>query len=117
MNWAAQMVLAEAAGLTTSTALTIVGLPAFSAVKAHFYPPVLAGIVTAALLAWKQANSAVCQRSVRQMNYARAILLAISPSSSFRSARSPGRSWGLIERSLTGLASSIIAAIVLLITF
>jgi uncharacterized membrane protein (DUF4010 family) len=56
MNWR-QIMLQKQLALTTSTALTIVGFAGILCGQGHIFTPVVVGVVTAALLAWKQPIS------------------------------------------------------------
>jgi uncharacterized membrane protein (DUF4010 family) len=56
MNWR-QMMWQKQLALTTSTALTIVGFAGILCGQGHIFTPVVVGVVTAALLAWKQPIS------------------------------------------------------------
>ncbi|MGA8482124.1 MAG: hypothetical protein WB696_29500, partial [Chthoniobacterales bacterium] len=82
MNWQ-QMVLQKQLALTTSTALTIVGFTGILCGQGHIFTPVVVGVITAALLAWKQPISGFV--SGLSDNCDRRSSWRYSPSSFFRS--------------------------------
>src|SRR5258708_24088610 len=56
MNWR-QMVLQKQLALTALNALTIVGFAGILCGQGHIFTPVVVGVITAALLTWKQPIS------------------------------------------------------------
>ena len=83
MNWR-QMVLQKQLALTTSTALTIVGFTGILCGQGHIFTPVVVGVITAALLAWKQPISGFVS-GLSDNNCDRRSSWRYSPSSFFRS--------------------------------
>jgi len=106
-----QMVLHQKLALTTSTALTIVGFSGILCGQGHIFTPVVAGIVTAALLAWKQPISGfVVGLSDKELRSA--ILLAILTFIIFPVLPAqPVDPWGLVEPQSNWGSVIIIAAI------
>ena len=115
MNWR-QMVLQKTLALTTSTALTLVGFAGILCGQGHVFTPVVVGVVTAALLAWKQSISGFVG-GLTDKELRSAILLAILTLVVFpvlpAHAVDP---WGLIEPQSNWASVIMIAGIGLLIT-
>jgi uncharacterized membrane protein (DUF4010 family) len=106
-----QMVLYQKLALTTSSALVIVGFSGILCGQGHIFTPVVAGIVTAALLAWKQPISGFAL-GLSDKELRSAILLAILTFIIFPVL--PAHSvdpWGLIEPQSNWASVIIIAAI------
>jgi len=110
MNWR-QMVLQKQLALTTSTALTIVGFAGILCGQGHIFTPVVVGVITAALLAWKQPISGFVS-GLSDNELRSAILLAVLTFVIFPvlPAR-PIDPWGLIEPQSNWASVIIIAAI------
>jgi hypothetical protein len=110
MNWR-QMVLQKQLALTTSTALTIVGFAGILCGQGHIFTPVVVGVVTAALLAWKQPISGFVG-GLSDNELRSAILLAVLSFVIFPVLPAhPVDPWGLIEPQSNWASVIIIAAI------
>src|SRR5258708_1212557 len=110
MNWR-QMVLQKGLALKTSTGLKIVGLAGILCGQGHIFTPVVVGVVTAALLAWKQPISGFVG-GLSDNELRSAILLAILTFVVFPVLPAyPIDPWGLIEPQANWASVIIIAAI------
>jgi uncharacterized membrane protein (DUF4010 family) len=110
MNWR-QMMLQKQLALTTSTALTIVGFAGILCGEGHIFTPVVVGVVTAALLAWKQPISGFVS-GLSDNELRSAILLAVLTFVIFPVLPAhPVDPWGLIEPQSNWASVIIIAAI------
>ena len=110
MNWR-QVVLQKQLALTTSTALTIVGFAGILCGQGHIFTPVVVGVVTAALLAWKQPISGFVS-GLSDNELRSAILLAVLTFVIFPVLPAhPVDPWGLIEPQSNWASVIIIAAI------
>ena len=106
-----QMVLQKALALTTSTALTLVGFAGILCGQGHVFTPVVVGVVTAALLAWKQPISGFVG-GLSDKELRSAILLAVLTLVVFPVLPSHAVDpWGLIEPQSNWASVIIIAGI------
>ena len=110
LNWR-QLTLHQTLGLTTSTALLIVGFAGVFSGQGHTFTPVAVTIITAALLAWKQPLSGFAV-GLSDLELRSAILLAILSFIIYpilpAQAIDP---WGLIEPQSTWVTVILIAAL------
>ena len=110
LNWR-QLMLHQTLGLTTSTALLIVGFAGVFSGQGHTFTPVAVTIITAALLAWKQPLSGFAV-GLSDLELRSAILLAILSFIIYpilpAQAIDP---WGLIEPQATWVTVILIAAL------
>src|SRR5580704_14701519 len=110
LNWR-QLTLHQTLGLTTSTALLIVGFAGVFSGQGHTFTPVAVTIITAALLAWKQPLSGFAV-GLSDLELRSAILLAILSFIIYpilpAQAIDP---WGLIEPQATWVTVILIAAL------
>ena len=105
------MVLQKQLALTTSTALTIVGFAGILCGQGHIFTPVVVGVITAALLAWKQPISGFVS-GLSDNELRSAILLAVLTFVIFPVLPAhPIDPWGLIEPQSNWASVIIIAAI------
>lgn len=96
MSWR-QMTLQKRLGLTTSAALVIVGFTGILFGQGHVFAPAVAGIVTAALLAWKESISRFAL-GLSDSELRSAILLAILTFIVFPVLPNhPVDPWGLVQ--------------------
>src|SRR5258708_32811231 len=110
MNWR-QVVVQNGLALTTSNALTIVGFAGILCGQGPIFTPVVVGVVTAALLAWKQPISGFVG-GLSDNELRSAILLAILTFIVFPVLPAyPIDPWGLIEPQSNWSSVIIIAAI------
>jgi uncharacterized membrane protein (DUF4010 family) len=110
LNWR-EMVLHKQLAMTTSTALAIVGFAGVLCGQGHIFTPVVVGVLTAALLAWKRPISGFVS-GMSDTELRSAILLAvltfvIFPVLPFQ----PVDPWGLIEPQSNWASVIVIAAI------
>jgi uncharacterized membrane protein (DUF4010 family) len=110
LNWR-QLMLHQTLGLTTSTALLIVGFAGVFSGQGHTFTPVAVSVITAALLAWKQPLSGFAV-GLSDLELRSAILLAILSFIIYpilpAQAIDP---WGLIEPQTTWVTVILIAAL------
>ena len=110
LNWR-QLTLHQTLGLTTSTALLIVGFAGVFSGQGHTFTPVAVSVITAALLAWKQPLSGFAV-GLSDLELRSAILLAILSFIIYpilpAQAIDP---WGLIEPQSTWVTVILIAAL------
>jgi uncharacterized membrane protein (DUF4010 family) len=110
LNWR-QLKLHQTLGLTTSTALLIVGFAGVFSGQGHTFTPVAVSVITAALLAWKQPLSGFAV-GLSDLELRSAILLAILSFIIYpilpAQAIDP---WGLIEPQSTWVTVILIAAL------
>jgi uncharacterized membrane protein (DUF4010 family) len=110
LNWR-QLMLHQTLGLTTSTALLIVGFAGVFSGQGHTFTPVAVSVITAALLAWKQPLSGFAV-GLSDLELRSAILLAILSFIIYpilpAQAIDP---WGLIEPQSTWVTVILIAAL------
>jgi uncharacterized membrane protein (DUF4010 family) len=110
MNWR-EMVLHKQLAMTTSTALAIVGFAGVLCGQGHIFAPVVVGVVTAALLAWKRPISGfvsgVSDRELRSAILLAVLTFVVFPVLPYQ----PVDPWGLIEPRSNWASVIIIAAI------
>jgi uncharacterized membrane protein (DUF4010 family) len=110
MNWR-QMTLHKRLAMTTSAALMIVALCGILCGKGHIFTPVVVGVLTAALLAWKEPISGFVS-GLSNKELRSAILLSILTFVIFPVLPAhPVDPWGLIEPQSNWASVIIIAAI------